>query len=83
MKTLLDVAGYFCIVMWHCLPRLNETITNNNSAMKKAKTERAGLRGEYMAPEALTVELAPEEIVCVSTYSIQELEESEDVFTWQ
>ena len=51
--------------------------------MNKFKTVTRDFRDDYLAPEALILEISPERIVCVSSWSIQELEEGEDVFTWQ
>jgi hypothetical protein len=51
--------------------------------MKEKKQKKCDSSGEYMAPESLVVKLSTELIICLSTYSIQELEEGDDVFTWQ
>jgi len=51
--------------------------------MNKFKTVTRDFRDDYLAPKAEIMTICPERLVCVSTYSIQELEEGEDVFTWQ
>ena len=40
-------------------------------------------RGAYLPPEMSEFQMEPLAVMCVSSYSVQELEEGEDIFEWR
>ena len=51
--------------------------------MKQNTMKLECLREVYESPAAIEFRIRPEMVLCVSNYSIQELEEADDIFTWQ
>lgn len=57
--------------------------------MKQNTMKLECLREVYESPAAIKFRIRPEMVLCVSNYSIlelediQELEEADDIFTWQ